>query len=162
MLAIAVGAVVAVGAISLFERAGTRVREQRFVQQVATLAQGVRGLYENAGAPPYGPPGNVDITARVFGLGLGTPDSRSTNSYLNAYGRALTVATSGAFFTVTSIVPADACISAWQKIPGLHGLQISGGAVPADLFAPFDPAAQSAIVAACAGAGPFTVSYRFQ
>ncbi|GIL41276.1 hypothetical protein [Roseiterribacter gracilis] len=162
MLAIAVGAVLTVGSVSLFERGAARVREQRFTQQVATLAQGVRSIYENAGAPPYGPAGSVDITARLFALGLGTPDSRIANGYRNPYGGALTVTTDGPFFTVTSQTPADVCSGAWLKVPALHGLRITGGATSADLFAPFDATAQTTIATACSGAGPFFVSYRFQ
>jgi hypothetical protein len=162
MLAIAVGAVLTVGSVSLFERGSARVREQRFTQQVATLAQGVRGIYENGGAPPYGPAGSVDITARLYALGLGTPDSRTATSYVSAYGRALTITTDGPWFTVTSLIPSDACSAAWQKVPGLYGLRITGGAATADLFAPFDSTALTAIVSACASNGLLNVSYLFQ
>jgi type II secretory pathway pseudopilin PulG len=162
MLAVAIAAVLAVGSLSLFERASARVREQRFTQQVATLAQSVRDIYEQGGAPPYGPGGSVDITARLFALGLGTADGRTSTGFVSAYGRPLTVTTDGPWFTITSLVPAEACSATWRKIPALHGLQINGGSASADLFAPFDAAAQGTISGACVGAGPFSVGYRFQ
>jgi hypothetical protein len=162
MLALSIGAVLAVGSLSLFERSSARLREQRFTQQVAMLAQSVRGLYENSGAPPYGPAGSVDITARLFALGLGTQDSRAVSGFASAYGRALTVTTDGPWFTITSLVPSDSCSVSWQKIPALHGLHITGGAATADLLAPFDAAAQATISSACTGPGPFLVGYRFQ
>ncbi|MDB5367783.1 MAG: hypothetical protein JWM77_3710 [Rhodospirillales bacterium] len=162
MLAIAIGAVLAAGSLRLFERSSARLREQRFTQQVAILAQSVRGIYENSGAPPYGPAGSVDITARLFALGLGPQDSRAVSGFVSPYGRALTVTTDGSWFTITSLVPPDTCSVTWQKIPALHGLRITGGAATADLLAPFDAAAQAAIGRACTGAGPLLVEYRFQ
>jgi hypothetical protein len=163
MLAIAVGAMLAVGSVRLFEHGAARVREHRFTQQVATLAQGVRSIYENAGAPPYGPANSSnDITQRLHALGIGTQDSRTASGFRSAYGNALTITTDGLFFTVTSLVPADACSAAWSKLPALHGVHITGGPADADLFSPFDGTAQTAIIKACTGAGPFSVSYRFQ
>lgn len=152
----------AVAALVLFERSSDRVREQRFVQQVTSLTQGVRDLYANSGAPPYGPAQSVDITARLLALALDTQSGSAGSTYRNAYGRIVTVTTDGPFFTVTSEVAGDACVSAWQKLPGLAGIAISGGSVAVDLSAPFDSAAQLAISNACSGTTMSRLSLRFQ
>jgi hypothetical protein len=159
MLAVAVGAALTASAVTLFERGAARVREQRFVQQVTALAQAVRGLTDTPGA--YG--ARVDVTQRLFALGLGAEDSRTGDDYVNAYGHAIRIATEGAWFTVTSRVPPDACATAWQKMPALHALRISGGdGGDADLRAPFDAAALTAIHAACRSFAPVSVGYGFR